>query len=100
MLCSGVSPLASVSPLVKPMRTSLTSGEGDLKIPSFKRSPVVDDWPESSRGSGVGLVLKRGSIVGELGEEFVVSLGGICHDPSPARSSSPSTVCAVAFRVA
>ena len=89
-----------MSLLVKPMRTSLTPGEGDFKIPSFKRSPVIDDWPESSRGIGVGLVLKRGSIVGELAEEFVVSPGGIYHDPCPAMSSSPSTVCGVAFRVA
>ena len=43
MRYSGVSPAASVSPPVKRMRIVLTSGEGDLRIPSFKRSPVVDD---------------------------------------------------------
>ena len=35
MRCSGVSPVASVSPLVDPMKISLTSGEGDVRAPSF-----------------------------------------------------------------
>jgi len=50
---SGVSPAASVSPLVKPMRISLISGEGDLRIPSFTRSHVVGDGPNTARGGGV-----------------------------------------------
>ena len=67
-----MSPAASVSPLVKPMRISLTSGEGDVRVPSFKKSHVVDHWPNSARGGGVGFVLKRGRIVEGLVVEFVV----------------------------
>ncbi len=93
MRCSGVSPAVSVSPLVKPMRTSLTSGEGDLRVPSFMRSHVVGDRPNASRGGGVGLVLKRGSAVGGLAVEFVVSPEGRCHKPSLARASISLTVC-------
>ena len=100
MRCAGVSPVASVSQHVKPMRISLTSGEGDVRVPSFKRSLVIEDWPSYARGEEVGLVLKRGSIVGGLAEEFVVSPGGICHEPSPARSSNLLTVCGGSFRVA
>ena len=74
-----MSPAASVSPLVKPMRISLTLGEGDLRVPSFKRSHAVDDWPDSALGGGFCLVMKLGSIVGGLAVEFVVSPRGICH---------------------
>ena len=98
MRCAGVSPVASVSPQVKPMRTSLISGEGDLKVSSFKRSLVVDDLPSSARGRGVGLVLKRGSIVGGLAVEFVVSPRDICHEPSPAKLSMSLTVCGGSIR--
>ena len=98
MRCAGVRPVTSVSPQVNPMRVSLTSGEGDLRVPSFMRSLVVEDWPNSARGGGVGLVLKRGSIVGGLVAEFVVSARGIFHDPSPARSSISLTVCGGSFR--
>ena len=98
MRCSGVSPAASVSPLVKPVRISFTLGEGDLRVLSFKWRPVVDDWPDSARGGGVGLVLKRGSIVGGLAVALVVSLVGICHEPSLARSSISLTVCGGSFR--
>ncbi len=80
------------------MRISLTSGEGDLRVPSFKRSRVVEDWPSSARGGGVGLVLKRGRVVGGVVVEFVVSPRSIFHDPSPARSSISSTVCGGSFR--
>ena len=94
--------MALVSPQVKPMRVSLTSGEGDLRVPSFIRSHVVEDWPDSARGGGVGLVLKRGSIVcvcgGGLLAEFVVSPRGIFHDPNPARSSISLTVCGESIR--
>jgi hypothetical protein len=92
MRCSGVSPVASVSPQVKPMRISLTSGEGDVRLPSFMRSHVVEDWPNSVRREGVGLVLKRGRIVGGLVVEYAVSPRGIFHDLSPARSNISLTV--------
>ena len=95
---AGVRPVASVSPHVKPMRVSLTSGEGDMRVPSFIRSPVDDDLPNSARGGGVGLVLQRGSIVKGLLAEFVVSHRGIFHDPSPARSSISLTVCSGSLR--
>ena len=98
MRCAGVSPVASVSPRVEPMRISLTSGEGDLRVPSFRKCPVVEDWPLSARGGGVGLVLKRGFIVGGLVAEFVVSHRGVFHDPSPARSSISLTACGGSFR--
>jgi len=65
MRCSGVSPAVSVSPLVNPMRTSLTSGEGDLRLPSSMTSHVVGNWSNASREGGVGLVLKGGSAVGD-----------------------------------
>ena len=99
MRCAGVSPVASLSPLVKPMRTSLTSGKGDVRVPSFMRSLVVEDWPSSVMGEGTGLVLKRGRIVWGLVEGFVVSPRGIFHDPSPARSNISLTVCGGSFRV-
>ena len=98
MRCSGVSPAASVSPIVNPMSISLTSAEGGFRVPSFKRSPVVEDWPNSAPGGGVGLVLKRGSIVGGLAMEFVVSPRGNFHEPSPARSNISLTVCVGSFR--
>ena len=95
MRCSGVSPAASVSPLVNHMRISLTSGVDDVRVPSFTRSFVVGGWPKTARGGGVGLVLKRGSVVGGLALEFVLSPEGICHEPIPARSSMSLTVCGV-----
>jgi len=76
---SGVSPAASASPLVNLMKISLTSGRGDVRFQSFTRSHVVGDWPNTARGEGMGLVLKRGSAVGGLALEFVVSPEGICH---------------------
>ena len=93
MCCSGMSPATSVSPLVNPTRISLTLGEGDVIVPSFMRSPVVGDWLKAARRGGVGLVLKRGSAVGGLALEFVVSPEGICYEQSPARSSMSLSVC-------
>ena len=98
MRCAGVRPVALVSPQVKPMRVSLTSEEGDLRVQSFIRSLVVEAWPNFARGGGVGLVLKRGSIVGGLVAEFVVSPRGIVHAPNPARSRISLTVCGGPFR--
>ena len=98
MHCSGVSPAASVSPLVNPMRISLTSGKGDLRVPSFMKSHVVGDWPNAARGGGVGLVRKRGSTVGGFVVELVVSPVGICREPSPARSRMSLTVCGGSLR--
>ncbi len=99
MCCSGVSPAASVSPLVNPMRISLTSGEGYVSVSSFRRSLDVGDWPNAAFGGDVGLVLKRGSAVGGLAVEFFESLEGICHEPSPARFSISLTVCGGSCRL-
>ena len=38
----GDSPPAAVSPLVKPMTTSLTSGEGDVRVPSLSIKRVYN----------------------------------------------------------
>ncbi len=57
----GESPLASVSPLMNPIRTSLTSGEGDVRAPPFKRKHVVGAWRDAACGRGLGRVPKRGS---------------------------------------
>ena len=83
---------------VKPMRISLTSGEGDLRVPTFKRSLVVEDWPSSTQGGGVVLVLKRVSSVGGLVAEDVVSPRGSSHELSPARSSISLTACGGSLR--
>ena len=83
MRCSGVSPAASVSPLVNPMRSSLTSGEGDVRVSSFMRSFVVGDWPNAARGGGVGLVLKQGGAARGLALEFAVSLEGRASSSKP-----------------
>ena len=66
MRFAGVRFVASVYPQVKHMMISLTSGEGDLRAPSFMRSLVVKDWPNSARGVGVGFVPNRCGIVGGL----------------------------------
>ena len=99
MRCSGVSPTASVSPLVYPMRISLTSGEGDVRVMSFMRTNVAGGWPNAAREGCVGLILKRGSAVGGLAVEFVVSPEGICHEPGPTRSSMSLTVCGGSCRL-
>ena len=79
MRSSGVSPAASGSPLVNPTRISLTSGEGDVRVPFFMRSHVIGDWPNAAREGG--LVMKRGSAARGLALEFVVSPESICHEP-------------------
>ncbi len=54
-----------VSPLVKPIRTSLTSGEGGgIRAPSFKSKSVSDVYPVSIRRGGVWRVRKRGRVFG------------------------------------
>ncbi len=60
MRCAGVRHMASVSPQVKPMRISLTSGEGDLRIPFFMRNLVVDDLLNSARGGRSGFRSEAG----------------------------------------
>ena len=99
MCCSGVSPAVSVSPLVNPMRIFLTSGEGDVSAPSFRRSPDVGDWPNAALGGDVGLIPKQGSAVGGLAVDFVEYPEGICHEPSPARFSISMTVCGGSCRL-
>ncbi len=98
MRCSGVSPAALLSPLVNPIRISLTSGEGDLRVPSLMRSLVVGDGPSAARGGGVGLVVKRGSTVEGLAVEYVVSRDGTCHELSPAWSRMSMAICGGSFR--
>ena len=88
----GESPSAAVSPLMDPIRTSLTSGEGDVRIPPRMRRPLVDAWIYAARGSCLGRVPKRGSADGYVMREDELSLGGMCHEPSPARVSMSLTV--------
>ncbi len=64
ILWSGDSPSAAVSPLVKPMRTSMISWERDVRVPSFVRRLVWVTSTVPSLGGGVGRVPKRGSVVG------------------------------------
>ena len=98
---SGVSPAASVSPLVNPTRISLTSGEGDVRVPFFKGNPVVGEWPNAARGGGrCGSCSEAGQCRGGgVAVEFVVSPEGICHEPSPTRSSMSLTVCGGSCRL-
>ena len=88
----GDSPLVSVSPLVNHIRTSLTSGEGDVRVPTCMRSPFVDVWGDVAYGCGMGRVPKRGSAMEYVLVECEVSPGGICHEPSPTKVSMSSTV--------
>ncbi len=97
---AGDSPSAAVSPLVKPMRTSLTTREGDVKVPSFRRRPVSGAAVDPSRGGGVGLVPKRGSAGWGVPVLEGTSLGGVCHAPSLAASMMSSTVSWGAARLA
>jgi hypothetical protein len=60
MRCSGVSPELSVSPRVNPMRMSLTSGEADLRVPSFMKRFVVGDLPNAARGGRCGYIFEAG----------------------------------------
>ncbi len=88
----GESPPASVSPLVNSIRTSLTSWEGDVIVPLCMRRPFVDAWRDAACGCGLCRVPKRGSAEGGVLMEFEVSLGGMCHEPGPARASMSLTV--------
>ena len=83
---AGESPGAPVSPLVNPMRVSLTSGEGGVRVPSFQSKPAVDPWLWDA-WRGCGRVLKRGRALGGLGVSVGVSGGGgKLHSVSPACS--------------
>ena len=88
----GESHLASVTPLVNPIRTSLTSGEGDVRVPPCMRRPFVDAWRDVACGYGLVRVPKRGSAEECVLMEFEVSPGGMCHEPSPARASMSLTI--------
>jgi len=86
------SPPASVFPLVNPIRTSLTSGEGDMKVPPCIRRPFVDAWRDAACGCGLGRVPKRGSAEECVLMAVEVSPGGMIHEPNPARASMSLTV--------
>ncbi len=92
MRWAGDSPSAAVSPLVKPMRTSLASWEGDVRVPFLIRRPVSGAAVDPSRGGGVGLVPKRGSDGWGVPVVEGTPLGGVCHAPCPAPSRMSSTV--------
>ena len=77
MRWAGESPAAAESPLVKPMRTSRTSGEGDARDPFLRRRPVVGAAVDPSRGGGVGRVPKRGSAWWGMSDVEWTSLGGV-----------------------
>ena len=100
MRWSGDSPSAAVSPFVKPMRTSLTSGGGEVRVPSLSRRPVVGAVDDPSRGGGVGRVPKRGSAVWGVPVVEEASLGGVCHSPIPATARMSSTVSRGSARLA
>ena len=85
-------PPVSMSALANPIRTSLTSGEGVVRVPPCMRSPFVDVWGDVACGCGLGRVPNRGSAMGFVLVECVVSPWGICHEPSPAKVSMSSTV--------
>ena len=54
MRWSGVIPVASVSPLVNTTRVSLTSGEGDVRVPSFRRFYIAENWPNAAQEGRCG----------------------------------------------
>ncbi len=88
----GESPSDDVSPLVNPIRTSLTSGEGDVRITPRMRMHLIDAWIDDARGCSLGRVPKRGSAEGCVMMENELSLGGMCHEPNPSRVSMSLTV--------
>jgi len=94
----GESPSAAVSPQVKPTSISLTSGEGDARVPASKKSNVVGAKPNSPRGGGEGRVPKQGRAMGVLAVEVGVSLGGVRHVPSLDSSRMSLTVCGGSVR--
>ncbi len=96
----GDSPPAAMSPLVKPMSTSLISGEGDAGVPSFNRKLVRIASMDPSRGGGVGRVPKRGSAVWGVPSVVSVSLVGVCHALSHALSRMSSIFCRGSARLA
>ncbi len=63
-----------MSPLVNPMRTSITSRKGNARVPASMRSHVVGAKPKSTLGEGVGRVSELGSILGGLSLEVGVFL--------------------------
>jgi hypothetical protein len=85
------SPPASVSSMVNPIRTSLNSGEGDVRVPPCMRRSFVDAWGDAACGCGVARVSKRDNAVGCVLMEFEVSSGDMCHEPSPAKASMSFT---------
>ena len=92
MCWPGESPPVSMSPLVNPIGTSLTSGEGDVRVPPCMRRPFVDAWRDVVCGCGLGRVPKRSSAEGGVLMEFEASHGGTRHEQSPVRASMSLTV--------
>ncbi len=88
----GESSSASVSPMVNPMRASLTAGKGVVSLPLCKRNPCVDVRMDVGLGCGLGRVPNRGSVGGGVMIEDGSSVGGMCQESSPARVSMSSTV--------
>ena len=64
----GESPSASVSPLVNPMRISMTSGEVDVRVPSFMRRPSLSQG-QILPGVEMWVVFRSGVVMGG---------GGVC----------------------
>ncbi len=75
------------------MRISLTTGEDDMRVPSFMRRSFAGVGPDSTQGGGVVCrVPKQGSALMGLAREFSVSSVGIRKIPSPAISRMSLTV--------
>jgi len=53
----------AVSHLVNPMKTSLTSGEGEVRIPTCRNRPLAGGEPSADLWGVGDRVPKRGSIV-------------------------------------
>ncbi len=76
----GESPSASVSPMVKPTRASLTHGEGVVGLPLCRRNPCVVVWMDVVLGGRLGRVPNRGSVGGGVMIRDGSPVGGMCQE--------------------
>ena len=79
-----------VSPAVKPICVSLTSGDGEVRIPSLNRRPGGGFAPWSMEGLVADLVPKRGSVVWGRDDVSLADVSSVLHSSRPfvARISS------------
>ena len=75
---------AVVSPVVKPISVSLTSGDGEVRVPSLNRRPGGGFAPWAVEGLVGDLVPKRGSVVwGRVGVSLA-DVSSVLHSSSQA----------------